>query len=152
MVDFAEEQKSDQPDVGRYFDIARRRYLYLLLPFFFTWLIVWGSSWVIHPLYKSSTQILVEQPTMPENYVAPNVNGNLQDRLQSITQQILSRTRLASIIEKLHLYGYNGGESAETYVDRMSKDIDIDLDHDTRNNDITAFKVSYSASDPKIAQ
>src|SRR5208282_5548680 len=113
MVDLAEEQNSERPDVERYLDIMRRRYLYLLLPFFLTWLIVWGSSWVLQPLFKSSTQILVEQPTMPSNYVAPNVSENLQNRLQSITQQILSPTRLLLIIDKLHLYGGSQDSSAD---------------------------------------
>ena len=54
--------------------------------------------------YKSGTLILVEQPTMPSNYVVPNVVDDLQNRLQSITQQILSRTRLLLIIDKLNLY------------------------------------------------
>lgn len=152
-TDLMDEQKSEQPDIGRFLDIARRRYLFLLIPFFLGWLVVWGSSWVLEPMYKSSTQILVEQPTMPENYVAPNVNGNLQDRLQSITQQILSRTRLAAIIDKLHLYGEEkSAPDEDARVERMSKDIKIDLVHDTRNNDITAFELSYTARDPKTAQ
>jgi succinoglycan biosynthesis transport protein ExoP len=151
MVELIEEQNSERPDVERYFDIIRRRHLQLLIPFFCTWLIVWGASWVLKPLYKSSTQILVEQPTMPENYVAPNVNENLQDRLQSITQQILSRTRLLLIINKLHLYG-QAALSDDDRVERMRKDISIDLVRDTRNNEINAFKVSYSAQDPQTAE
>jgi polysaccharide chain length determinant protein (PEP-CTERM system associated) len=108
---------------------------------------------VLHPLYKSSTQILVEQPTMPENYVAPNVNENLQARLESITQQILSRTRLLMIIDKLHLYGgSSSAANADDFVALMRKDISIDLVRDARNNEITAFKVSYSAPDPKTAK
>ena len=35
---------------------------------------------------------------------------------------------------------------------RMRKDISIDLVRDARNNEITAFKVSYSSPDPRIAQ
>jgi succinoglycan biosynthesis transport protein ExoP len=150
MVDFAEEQNSEQPDVERYFDIIRRRHLQLLAPLFLTWLAVWGASWVLKPVYKSSTNILVEQPTMPENYVAPNVNENLQGRLQSITQQILSPTRLSLIIDKLHLY-----PDAPTMDDRvtlMKKDISIDLVRDTRNNEINAFTVAFSAHDPEKAQ
>ena len=42
---------------------------------------------------------------MSQNYVVPNINDDLQTRLQSMTEQILSRTRLLIIIEKLHLYG-----------------------------------------------
>ena len=57
---------------------------------------VWGASWVLPPRYSSSTLILVEQPTMPKDYVTPNVNDDLQERMQSITQQILSRTRLVA--------------------------------------------------------
>ena len=41
---------------------------------------------------------------MPKTYVTPNVSDDLQGRLQSISQQILSRTRLLLIIDKLHLY------------------------------------------------
>src|SRR5579872_5692436 len=104
MAELIEEQSPESSDLERYVDILRRRHIYFLLPFFFTWLIVWGASWILPPMYKSSTQILVEQPTMPENYVAPNVNDDLQAQLQSITQQILSSSRLELIIDKLHLY------------------------------------------------
>lgn len=151
MVDFAEEQNSEQPNLERYLDILRRRHLQLLVPFFLTWLAIWGSSWVLKPLYKSSTNILVEQPTMPENYVAPNVNENLQARLQSITQQILSPTRLSLIIDKLHLYP-GGSLTMDDRVERMRKDISIDLVRDARNNEINAFTVAFSAHDPQKAQ
>ena len=63
---------------------------------FVGWLLVWGASWVLPARYKSGTLILVEQPTMPKDYVTPNVTDDLQERLQSITQQILSRTRLVA--------------------------------------------------------
>jgi succinoglycan biosynthesis transport protein ExoP len=153
MVETIEEQASEGLDVERYLDIVRRRHMYLLIPFFLTWLIVWGSSWVLQPLYKSTTQILVEQPTMPANYVSPNVTDNVQTRLQSITEQILSRTRLLIIIDKLHLYGgAQGAPDEDKRVSRMRKDISIDLVRDARNNEITAFRVSYSSPDPELAQ
>ena len=40
---------------------------------------------------------------MPKDYVVSNINDDLQERVQSITQQILSRTRLLQIIEKSNL-------------------------------------------------
>ena len=103
--------------------------------------------------YKSSTLILVEQPTMPENYVAPNVNENLQSRLQSITQQILSRTRLLIIIDKLNLYREAAPKvTPDDKVDMMRKDISIDTVRNAQNNEITSFRINYSAHDPRIAQ
>ncbi len=93
------------------------------------WAAVWGSSWFLPARYKSSTLILVEESAMPKNYVEPNVSDNLQDRLRSITQQILSRTRLLLIIDKLHLYqGKHQPSTPDGRVDKMRKDIgDIEL-------------------------
>lgn len=151
MIEAVEEQDSDRSDIAQYLNIARRRHLYFLIPFFFTWLAVWGFSWVLSPLYKSSTQIIVEEPTMPANYVSPNVNNDVQSRLQSITQQILSSTRLALIIDKLHLYA-DSRQTMDDRVEHMRKDISIDLVRDTRNNEISAFKISFSSKDPRVAQ
>jgi succinoglycan biosynthesis transport protein ExoP len=151
MAEMIEEQEAERPDVERFLNIIRRRHMHLLIPFFLTWLIVWGSSWILKPLYKSSTQILVEQPTMPANYVAPNVNDDLQARLQSITQQILSTTRLSLIINKLNLYP-DPALSMDDKVGRMRDDISVDLVRDARSNDITSFEVSFSAPRPEVAQ
>jgi succinoglycan biosynthesis transport protein ExoP len=154
MTELFEEQESTQPDLERYLDVVYRRHMYFLLPAFLGWLLVWGSSWMLQTQYKSSTLILVEQPTMPQSYVAPNVNENLQDRLQSITQQILSRTRLLMIIDKLNLYtdGEKGPKSPDDKVEALRKDIGVDLVKDTRNQEISAFRVSFSAHDPVMAQ
>jgi succinoglycan biosynthesis transport protein ExoP len=148
-----EEQKGEQADLGRYLDIVRRRHLYFLGPLLVGWALVWGSSWFLAPRYKSVTLILVQPPTMPRNYVVPNVSDDLQDRMESITQQILSRTRLLLIIENLHLYNRSRHyQTPDDKVTKMRKDIGIDLVRDPRDNTITAFKVSYSAPDPHTAQ
>jgi polysaccharide biosynthesis transport protein len=153
MSEDIEEQTSQPFDFGRLLDIIRRRHMQFLIPLFFGWLIVWGSSWFLHARYKSGTLILVEEPTMPKNYVVPNVNDDLQGRLQSISQQILSRTRLLLIIDNLNLYNGKGQAklTPDDKVERMRKDIDIELVRD-RDNSINAFKIYFSAPDPYTAQ
>jgi polysaccharide chain length determinant protein (PEP-CTERM system associated) len=151
MPEVIEEQSAEPLDMQRYLDIARRRYPYFLIAVFLGWVVVWGASWILPVSYKSGTVILVEQPSMPKDYVVSNINEDVQNRLQSISQQILSRTRLLRIIDQLNLYG----ESQLTPDDkaaRMRKDIQIDLVRDTRNLEITAFKIDYSARDPHVAQ
>jgi succinoglycan biosynthesis transport protein ExoP len=150
FTEASEEQESKGFDVQHYLAVVRRRHMHFLIPLLFGWLIVWGASWVLPPHYKSSTLILVEPPSMPTNYVQPNVSEDLQDRLQSITQQILSRTRLLSIIDKLHLYGKQGTQDSK--VDAMRKDIDIALVHSENQRDITGFTIGYIAHDPQVAQ
>jgi polysaccharide chain length determinant protein (PEP-CTERM system associated) len=152
MVEQLEEQESQSFDLQQYLGIVRRRHLHFLLPMFLGWLLVWGASWILPARYKSGTLILVEQPTMPKDYVTPNVTDDLQERLQSITQQILSRTRLLHIIDELNLYGgQHGLGDPDQKVERMRKDIDIDLVRDAQNR-VTAFNVYYSSRDPHIAQ
>ncbi|MGD1078778.1 MAG: hypothetical protein ABR881_10705 [Candidatus Sulfotelmatobacter sp.] len=152
MVDDLDEKSSQGFDLQHYLEMVRRCHLQFLIPLFVGWALVWGASWILAPRYQSTTLILVEQPTMPRDYVTPNVNDNLQERMQSITQQILSRTRLLHIIDQLGLYPDAGSQpSPDQKVDRMRKDIDIELVRDN-SNEITAFKVSYSSRDPRQAQ
>jgi len=152
MVDDLDEKSSEGFDLQHYVALARRRHLHFLIPMFVAWAIVWGASWVLPPRYQSGTLILVEQPTMPKDYVTPNVNDDLQERMQSITQQILSRTRLMHIIDQYNLYASDHGQrSADQKVDLMRKDIQIDLVRDS-SNQITAFNVYYTSPDPQIAQ
>jgi len=151
MPELDEEQRSGTFDIQYCLDVVRRRHIHFLIPLFLGWIVVWGASWVLPVRYKSSTLILVEQPTMPKDYVLPNVSDNLQDRLQSITQQILSRTRLLLIIDQLNLYsGSRRQMTPDEKVEQMRKDINIELI--SRENQVTAFNIYYSARDPHVAQ
>jgi polysaccharide biosynthesis transport protein len=153
MEEIYEEPQSEGVDIPRYLEIVRRRHIQFLIPLFLGWILVWGASWVLPARYKSSTLILVEQPTMPKNYVTPNVTDDLQNRLQSITQQILSRTRLLLIIDKLHLYNdiRRRKITPDDKVALMRNDIDIELVRNT-HDEITSFKINYSSLNPHVAQ
>ena len=148
----AEQEGTNGFDLDRLATLVRRRHLHFLIPFFLTWLIVWGTSWFLPPRYRSGTLILVEGQTMPKDYVTPNIADDLQERLQSITQQILSRTRLLHIIDEFHLYsGRKAPGDRDAKVDRMRKDIDVELVRDGADR-VTAFNIYYSSGDPSTAQ
>jgi polysaccharide biosynthesis transport protein len=151
MQPITEEQNAAKLDLPRILTLIRRRHFQFLIPLFMGWLLVWGASWVLPPRYKSSTLILVEQPTMPKDYVTPNITDDWQDRLHSLTEQILSRTRLLMIIEKLHLY-QDAQATPDKEIAQMRSDIDIELVHDQESGQITSFRISYSAKNPQIAQ
>jgi polysaccharide biosynthesis transport protein len=152
MPDTVNENDSEKIDLQSYLAVARRRHLHILIPLFLGWVAVWSLSWILPPRYRSATLILVEQPTMPKEYVTPNINDDLQQRMQSITQQILSRTRLLHILEGKHLYGDAHSLTApDEQVERMRKDIEIELVRDGVGS-VNAFNVSYTARDPHVAQ
>ena len=153
MVDELEEKPGEGINLQQYVDVIRRRHMYFLIPFFLGWLAVWSASWVLPSRYKSGTLILVEQPSMPKDYVTPNVTDDLQSRLQSITQQILSRTRLLHIIDELNLYADKRGRlNPDELVERMRKDIEIALVFNESKTVITSFNIYYSSRDPRLAQ
>ena len=131
--------------------IRRQRWLFLKL-FLLGWVVVWGISWGMPSIYRSGTLILVEQPAVPEKLVASNIDIDIQRQLDSITEQILSRTRLSRIIETLNLYSEERKhKSADDLVEQMRKDIDIEL---ARGDDkkLSSFNIYYTNRNPEMAQ
>src|SRR5712692_6802177 len=55
-------------------------------------------------IYLSETLILVDPQKVPEAYVKSTVTGDIRNRLGTLSQQILSTTRLQKIIDTLNLY------------------------------------------------
>src|SRR5262245_59640876 len=51
-------------------------------------------------VYSSETLILVDPQKVPESYVKATVTGDIRNRLGTLSQQILSATRLQKIIER----------------------------------------------------
>jgi succinoglycan biosynthesis transport protein ExoP len=140
-----------------YWAIVRRRRWWILIPAFLTWAALWGISWLLPATYQSEAVILLEQRNVPNQYVEPNVNASIQDRLQTITQQVLSRTRLQAIIDRFHLYPDPHGLSVLLMpgepIAHMRSDIEIELvPAPGHPNEFTAFKIRYTAKTPALAQ
>src|ERR1700736_6166843 len=153
-----DEELDEKPSrsLSDYLLVIQRRRWYILIPMFVIWAVVWMGSWLVPTVYQSDALILVEQQKVPEQYVVPNVNVNLQDRLQSMTQQILSRTRLQSTINRFHLYEkHSAGPFAQASdpIEQMRKDIAIELvEAPGHPGQLTAFKIRYLATSPQLAQ
>ena len=128
-------------------DIAKRRKWLIVLPFLLVTAGTAVKSRLTPNLYRSETVILVVPQRIPESYVRATVTSRIEDRLQSIGQQILSRTFLERIIVDFDLYPKARKTTVmENIVDDMRrKDISIEpIKGD-------AFKVSYVSGDPQIA-
>src|SRR6185436_12614865 len=84
--------------------VARRRKWLIVVPT----LLIGGLGLLLVAmmpnLYRSDTLILVVPQRVPESYVRSTVTARIEDRLQSISQQILSRTKLEQIISDFNLY------------------------------------------------
>ena len=128
--------------------IARRRKWLIIIP---ALVIAAGAAAVVRQLpnsYRSETLILVVPQRVPESYVRSTVTARIEDRLQSISQQILSRTRLERIIQDFNLYPKERAdrELMEDIVERMrTRDVGIKI---VKGD---SFRVSYTSGDPRTA-
>ena len=111
-----------------------------------------GRAWPKR--YRSETVILVDPQRVPEEYVKATITGDVTDRLQTISEEVMSRTRLLTIGNKDGLYQdvrqKFGDDSA---VDAMRKDIAVDIIKGANERSpIEGFKIAYIASTPRLAQ
>lgn len=128
--------------------ILLRRYKWLiLLPFVFGTLITLSVSAILPDRFRSETLILVVPQRVPESYVQSTVTTRIEDRLQAISQQILSRTRLERIINDLELYKEERATGImEDIVESMRRQISTQI---VRGD---AFRVSFAYDNPRTAQ
>ena len=115
--------------------------------------VVVGLATSLPNVYRSTATVLVERQQVPEAFVRPTVTGEVETRLQTMSQAILSRSRLAGLITRFDLYPeLRGYMSIEELVDRMRKDIVLVTKSDDRSSaggpKTVAFTVSYRGGDP----
>ena len=145
-------------EMSDYLEILRRRKWYIV---FSILLILFGASVysVVAPeKYKSSTTILVIAQKVPEAYVRSTVSSQVDERLFTIRQQVMSRTRLLAVMEELGLYKEERKSlPPEGIVEMMRKSIDIqvasaqDRSRLGRNSGEDAFTLTVTNANPQLA-
>jgi polysaccharide chain length determinant protein (PEP-CTERM system associated) len=116
----------------------------------------YGAARILPKRYTSQTLVLVEQPTVPGDYVKPVVSADTNQRLASMQQEILSRTRLEPLIQQFGLYRDVAVRvPTEDLVDRLRKAITITPIQpmaETRSQGLPGFTISVNFDDPHLAQ
>lgn len=132
--------------------MAWRRKWLIVVPTVLIGLATFVVSLYLPDRYRASTSILIVPQRVPETYVRPTVTADLNERLQMISQQILSRTRLERIIQELDLYKHERDTMImEDVVEQMRQDISINVGKSKRHDDASSFDVSYVSSSPRSA-
>lgn len=134
--------------------VQRRRFL-ALLPFLFILTAAVSLALFLPGLWTAKALILVDRQEIPEAFVKSTVSADLEGRLLTLSYDVLSNPRLMQIVEQYNLYpDFRQRRPPEDIVDRMRRDIRVELpESDRRNRDTStvAFTIAYSATDPRVA-
>jgi polysaccharide chain length determinant protein (PEP-CTERM system associated) len=114
------------------------------------------ATLVIPKKYTSSTMVLVEPPAISSDVVPDAVNEDLYRHLASMKEQILSRSRLQSIIVKFNLFpNKRASTHMEDLVENLKKMIEVELIQPmvgSENRQPPGFHVSVTLGDPQLSQ
>ena len=115
-----------------------------------------GATLVLPKRFTSQTIVLVDQPTVSPDLVKPVINEQTNQRLASMQEQILSRSRLQPIIEKFGLYpSERGTRHMEELVAKLRAAIEVtpvEPMQGSSNRQFPGFHVNVSFDDPQTAQ
>jgi uncharacterized protein involved in exopolysaccharide biosynthesis len=139
-----------------YFAIAKRRLLYLFIPFVV--ILVLGSLVVAiqRPLYQAAGKVLVETQDIPADLVRPTITDTANKRIQVIQQRIMTRDNLLEMVQKFGLFPsqqrwMTSSQQLDLMRERTKLKL-VDLELPTQQNNLTiAFILSFDYENAEIA-
>jgi uncharacterized protein involved in exopolysaccharide biosynthesis len=110
-------------------------------------------------VYESTATILIEQQNIPDDLVQSTITTYADERIQVISQRVMSTDNLASLIQRHELYGYGeDDESIATKVMELKESIEVEpISADVFNQSsgrpsraTIAFTVTVRHEEPKV--
>ncbi len=134
--------------------MVKRHKWAILLPTLIFPLVGYALSFAFPKRFTSQTLVLVEAQKVPDTYVKPLITEQLSERLNTMQEQIFSRSRLQPIIETNGLFKSEVGRApVEDLVDRLRKSIAITpVKTTTATRGLPGFYVSFTAESPQLAR
>ncbi len=134
--------------------LNRRRW-WILLPSCAVALLAMAVVLKLPNRYTSEATLVATQPQVSSRYVESGASQPVVDAVNAMTYEVLSRTRLITIINELNLYPTEPGEQPpppEVLVAKMLKEVHIEpLDTGPAGN-FSTFRISFRAANPEVAQ
>ncbi len=113
------------------------------------------------PVYRSTATILIEEQEIPQELVRSTITSYADERIQTISQRVMTRANLMQIIDKYDLYAdRRRRDTTEEILDRMRKDIHfnmvsadvMDRVRGVKTSATIAFTLAYDSKSPEAAQ
>ena len=139
-----------------YLAIWRRRRFLIIVPAILGPAILFGLSLVLPSRYESDALVLIQSQRIPNNLVQSITTEDLNARVANLAEQVLSRTRLESLIKRYGLFKENRrGQTQELLVDQLRKAIELTPVKSivkSRDQTLPGFSIGVTLSSAQLAQ
>jgi protein tyrosine kinase modulator len=124
-------------------------------------LITISLAFGLPPVYRASATILIEQQEIPQDLVRSVITSYADERIQLISQRVMTTANLRAIIEKYTLYPeMQTNEPMEAVIKELRDDVHLETvnaevrdPRSGRAQEATiAFTLSYESQSPKLAR
>jgi uncharacterized protein involved in exopolysaccharide biosynthesis len=146
---------------SEYLDILRRHMLQIVLVTMLLSAMALLVAVVLPPVYRSSATILVQEQEVPPDLVRSTITSFADERIQVISQQVMTRQVLLDLVKRHDLYPeLRRRATTDEVIDRLRRDIRLtmvdssisDRASGRRVNATIAFKLSFDSSQPEEAR
>jgi polysaccharide chain length determinant protein (PEP-CTERM system associated) len=145
-------KRQEGPTVGYYLSVISRRRWFLIAPFCVAMIVGMAVAVKLPKLYEASTLIFVQPQRVPEKIVTPVVDRDVENRINTLSQQILSRSNLERVITKFNLFAdsKSSGMLIEDKLTILRKRIKVEVGRTRSSKDTDSFSIIYQDHDPQI--
>lgn len=153
--------EEQEKEIGDYLHILKRHKKLILSVMALILAISLGFAFGLPAVYKSSSTILIEQQEVPQDFVRTLVTSFAEQRIQIISQKVLSSRNLMTLIEKYDLYSEDRKvDPIESVIEEMRDSISLEMISadviDPRSGQARsatiAFSLSFENRSAKMAQ
>src|SRR5215217_2590854 len=138
---------------GEYLEILKRRKCELALP---TIAVLVAVGWVVMhmpSMYESTALLTLVNPAISEKVAPSLTDTDLSRRVQSMSQNLLSRSSLEPLVEKYDLFHEerSNGVPMEEVLVRIRDNIKVEFEK-IDAKEIVGFRITYKDRSPENAQ
>ncbi len=145
--------KPEGVSIGYVLDVISRNRWFLIIPFMVILLVGIVLAFTLPKMYEARTLILVRPQKVAKNFVQTMESANIDSRINTISQQIMSRSNLEKIINRFGLFSDPGGRELyrEEKIALLRDRIKVEAIKRDKRAPADAFSIAFRDKDPKVA-
>lgn len=139
-------------NIDEYREIALRRLKFIIVPFAAITLLAGAYAWFAPSYYEAKTVIIASPQRIPREFVKTTVPSLITEQLNTIEQEVKSRTRLEQIVKEFGLQAKAPDANLTELVESLRTNITVQVAARRGRDDTGSyFSIGYISKDPVLA-